>query len=78
MMEIQVDRGLEPPKPREVLAYPYLEMEVGDSFAVPVAARRKVLNANCKAAKRYGWRFVARTEVDSRSGEVMVRTWRIE
>lgn len=77
MTEIQIDRGVMPPKPRLVFAYPYADMDVGDSFAVPVENRRKVLNANCKAAKRYGFKFQARTETDSRSGEIVVRVWRV-
>jgi hypothetical protein len=54
-----------------VYAYPYEEMEVGDSFVVPVVARAKVLNANYRAGRRLGWRFEARTEGD------VVRVWRV-
>ena len=59
------------PSPRVVYAYPYEEMDVGDSFVVPVSARAKVLNANYRAGKRLGWRFEARTEGDQ------VRVWRV-
>jgi len=59
------------PKPRVVYAYPYEEMDVGDSFVVPVVARAKVLNANYRAGRRLGWRFEARTEGD------VVRVWRV-
>jgi len=59
------------PSPRVVYAYPYEEMDVGDSFVVPVSARAKVLNANYRAGKRLGWRFEARTEGD------VVRVWRV-
>lgn len=71
MTEIQIESGVRLPKPRVVFAYPYAEMDVGDSFVVPVDARRKVLNANCKAAKKYGYKFSARTEGD------VIRVWRI-
>jgi hypothetical protein len=54
-----------------VYAYPYEEMDVGDSFVVPVVARAKVLNANYRAGRRLGWRFEARTEGD------VVRVWRV-
>ena len=68
---IELERGIGMPTPRVVYAYPYEEMDVGDSFTVPVVARQKVLNANYRASKRLGLRFMAKTE-----GEV-VRVWRI-
>lgn len=68
---IEKEVGVGMPKPRVVYAYPYEEMEVGDSFVVPVVARAKVLNANYRAGRRLGWRFEARTE-----GNV-VRVWRV-
>ena len=69
--EIEKESGVRMPSPRVMYAYPYDEMEVGDSFVVPVSARVRVLNANWRAGKRLGWRFEARTE-----GEV-VRVWRV-
>jgi hypothetical protein len=71
MTAIEKEVGVAMPMPRVVYAYPYEEMEVGDSFLVPVSARSKVLNANYRAGKRLGMRFIARTE-----GE-MVRVWRV-
>ena len=68
--EIVMESGVEMPKPRVVYAYPYEEMDVGDSFCVPLEARAKVLNANYRAGKRLGWVFTAKTE-----GE-QVRVWR--
>ena len=70
MEVIEVERGLEMPTPRVVYLYPYEEMDVGDSFTVPVAARQKVLNANYRASKRLGLKFMAKTEGD------IVRIWR--
>ena len=67
---IAVEKDVAAPKPRVVYDYPYEEMEVGDSFVVPVEARQKVLNANYRASRRLGWRFSTRTE-----GE-QVRVWR--
>ena len=71
MQEIALESGIAMPKPRVVYAYPYEEMEVGDSFTVPVEARAKVLNANYRAGKRMQRVFVARTEGD------IVRVWRM-
>ena len=67
---IELERGIGMPTPRVVYAYPYEEMDVGDSFTVPVAARQKVLNANYRASKRLGCGYTAKTE-----GEV-IRVWR--
>lgn len=69
---ITVERGVGLPAPRMVYAYPYEEMDVGDSFVVPTSARQKVLNANYRAGKRLGMVFQARTE-----GE-QVRVWRVK
>lgn len=75
MTEISVEKGIQIPAQRVVFSYPYEDMEVGDSFVVPVLVRGKtlqnVLNANYRAGKRYGWKFCARTE-----GE-QIRVWRV-
>jgi len=70
MQEIKRESGYAIPPARVVYAYPYEEMDVGDSFVVPVEARAKVLNANYRAGKRLGRVFIARTE-----GE-FIRIWR--
>ena len=70
-MEIlEIEKGTVVPNPRVVYAYPYEEMEVGDSFTVPVGARAKVLNANYRAGKRLQRVFIARTEGEN------IRVWR--
>jgi len=71
MQSIEVERGIGMPMPRVVYAYPYEEMDVGDSFTVPVSARQKVLNANYRASKRLGLKFMAKTEGD------VIRVWRV-
>lgn len=71
MQVIEIERDVAVPAQRQVYAYPYEEMEVGDSFCVPAGARQKVLNANYRAGKRLQMRFVARTEGD------VVRVWRV-
>ena len=68
--EIGIEVGVPAPKMRVVFAYPYEDMDVGDSFAVPLEARAKVLNANYRAGKRLGRVFTAKTD----GGTVMV--WR--
>ena len=56
---IELSKGVDLPKPRVVFAYPYGEMEVGDSFVVPAEYRAKVLNANYRAGKRLGRKFMS-------------------
>ena len=68
--EIVLESGVSMPKQRTVYAYPYEDMDVGDSFVVPLEARAKVLNANYRAGKRLGRVFTAKTEGDQ------VRVWR--
>ena len=71
-MEIlEIQKGSVLPMPRVVYAYPYEEMEVGDSFTVPVQARAKVLNANYRASKRLGYKFASKAEGDN------LRVWRV-
>jgi len=70
MLEIKRESGYAIPAARVVYAYPYEDMEIGDSFVVPVLARAKVLNANYRAGKRLQRVFIARTE-----GET-IRVWR--
>jgi len=67
---IEVEVGVPAPKARVVYAYPYEDMEVGDSFCVPLEARAKVLNANYRAGKRLGRVFTAKTDGNQ------VRVWR--
>ena len=68
--ELVLESGVRMPKQRTVYAYPYEDMEVGDSFVVPLVARAKVLNANYRAGKRLGRVFTAKTDKE------VVRVWR--
>ena len=70
MLEIKRESGYAIPPARVVYAYPYDEMDVGDSFTVPVASRARVLNANYRAGKRLQRVFIARTEGEN------IRIWR--
>ena len=68
--EIALETGRPAPLVRVVYAYPYVMMDVGDSFCVPVGARQKVLNANYRASRRLGIGLTAKTE------GLVVRVWR--
>ena len=72
MLDIVIEKRVPIPAIRRVYNYPYEKMAVGDSFAVPLSDRAKVLNANWRASKRFGIRLSAKTQGD------VVRTWRIE
>ena len=67
----QIEKEVPTPKERVVYKYPYDDMQIGDSFTVPVSHKANVMNANHRAGKRLARRFMARTE-----GEY-VRVWRI-
>ena len=69
--EIHLEAGVPLPPPRVEYKYPFGEMDVGDSFVVPLVAYRKVMNAKARASKRLGWRFQARTEGEN------LRVWRV-
>jgi hypothetical protein len=69
--KLTIEKSIAIPSKREIFKYPYLEMEVGDSFTAPKAARAKVLNANYRASKSLGIELTARTE-----GE-LIRVWRV-
>ena len=74
MQELTIEKGMSPPKQTVRYAYPFEEMEVGDSFCVPVEGsgdRQKVLNACYRASKKLGWKFQTRKVEDG------VRVWRI-
>ena len=84
-MTIEIDKHLPPPIPSNgrPFKYPFPIMEVGDSFAIPLAGeRRKDEDAAAArlraAASRYsrfhGGRFSIRT--DREAG--VVRCWRVE
>lgn len=70
MISIEISRDVPLPEPRR--RYPYVEMEVGESFFVPTGSLQVVCNANYRAGKRLGRRFIARKEVGG------VRVWRTQ
>lgn len=68
MIEIQKDIPLPAEKKRNV--YPYKEMDIGESFLVKEGKIQIVCNANYRAGKVSGKKFIARREGDG------VRVWR--
>ena len=68
MINVEVSRDVPLPEPRR--RYPYKVMEVGDSFLVAGGKLQVVCNANYRASKRLGRKFIARCE------EGGVRVWR--
>ena len=75
MRVIQVDRGIPLPRPRRDRRwkYPWLEMEVGDSFLVPDERNvLRMVRVGCSTSRRHGMRF------EARQVEGGVRVWRVE
>ena len=70
---IKIDKGV--PPPRGNAAYPWKNMEVGDSFAVPVADLP--LGPQVTSGRRMtGFRFTMSKVVEGK--RPMWRVWRIE
>ena len=68
---ITVEKNVELPVTRVRNSYPYKQMEVGDSFFVDNTKMQIVCNANYRANKSLGKKFIARREGNG------VRVWRI-
>ena len=66
-----IEKNKELPKDRIRNAYPDKVMEVGDSFFAE-STLQVVCNANYRAQKKLGKKFIARTEKNG------VRVWRTE
>jgi len=69
---LSVESSIPIPKIRMRREYPYKEMEIGDSFYVPMAKMQVVCNNNYRTSKLLGKKFIARREGDG------VRVWRTE
>lgn len=82
---MQIEKGVPLPEftvgaPRK---YPFPDMEVGDSFTVPLEGKQgargldraaeKVRSAACNFSRRCGWKFIIRT--DRAAG--LARCWRV-
>ncbi len=71
-MSISIESGIKIPDIRVMRKYPFEDMLVGDSFYIEGVGMQVVLNANWRAGKRLGRKYVARKEGDG------VRVWRME
>jgi hypothetical protein len=69
-MNIAIDKNIPIPPEKKRNVYPYKEMGIGESFVVPSAKIQIVCNANYRAGKVSGKKFIARREGDG------VRVWR--
>ena len=84
-MNIEIDKDLPPPSPTEgrPRKYPFPDMAVGDSFAVPLSgtntakgedtAAVKLRSSAIRYARTHGGKFTVRT--DRQAGEA--RCWRV-
>ena len=68
---MKVEKGIPAPAPREVVEYPYDDMEVGDSFFVEGGTLNKLCYQNRKAGIRLDAKFTVRKV------EGGVRVWRL-
>jgi len=68
---IEIEKNLPLPEERIRNVYPFKQMDVGDSFHVEGVSMQIVLNANYRAGKQLGMKFIARKD------ETGVRVWRI-
>ena len=69
MISLDVEKHI--PLPAERKRYPYKDMDIGDSFFVHAGKMQVVCNANYRASKKLGFKFIARCEPEG------VRVWRV-
>lgn len=69
----KVENEVPLPAPRPYTKYPFHDMKVGDSFAIPAELIDKASRAAYAHGKAHGMRFTTRTLEDG-SG----RCWRVE
>ena len=65
---LEIEKNLPPPAER--VKYPFKQMDVGDSFHVEGVNMQVMLNANYKAGKQLGMKFIARKDDNG------IRVWR--
>ena len=71
-MSIEIEKNIPLPPEKKRNLYPYKVMEVEESFFVPAGKMQIVCNANYRAGKQLGRKFIARVENEG------VRVWRTE
>lgn len=69
---IQIEKNIPLPPEKKRNTYPYKSMDIGESFLVTEGKMQIVCNANYRASKAMGMKFIARKEGNG------VRVWRIE
>jgi len=72
MSDIVIEKNVVLPKERNKNKYPYLEMEIGDSFFVENGKLSLICNLNYRMFKLHAKRYIARSE------DTGVRVWRTE
>lgn len=68
----QIEANVPIPEPRKRHAYPYAELQVGESFWVTGIKMQSLCNLNLRQSKALGRKFVCRKEGDG------VRIWRVD
>ena len=71
-MSITIDNNVPLPPEKKRNVYPYKDMDVGDSFLIQDGKIQIVCNANYRASKATGMKFIARRDGNG------VRVWRIQ
>lgn len=66
-----IEKNISKSNRAKVYRYPYAEMDIDDSFFVPLGKINTINTANYRASQRLGWRF------SSRAVEGGVRVWRV-
>lgn len=76
-MTIKIDKDVPLPigGTRGNAIYPWADLAVGESFAVP-APNASVSNGVAHAGRRFGRKFASRRRIES--GVVVIRVWRLE
>lgn len=70
---IKIDKKVALPKASQRGVYPFTDMDVGDSFTVPLKNAKSARTAAYAYARRYGVKFTTRT-----SDGKTLRIWRSE
>jgi hypothetical protein len=74
---ITIEKGIPfPSKKRSTATYPLGEMEVGDSFVLPVTEAGRIRSAASWFGARHQKKFASRHIVEN--GEAVLRVWRTE
>ena len=76
---IKIDKHVPLPGMRAV--YPFSEMEVGDSFAVPISkknTRQIIYSSGSYYKKRYNSAFGIKTKTVTENGVDVFRVWRVK